>query len=122
MKTKQQILDSDSVFLNDWECVKDVFHDFKHERGNAKILFASYRYEDYSGSAFVLFSEDGELYQVHGSHCSCFGLEDQWSPEKVNLEALEKSVEASSYTFNHCQTELRKFLGMDEKKESEKYE
>src|SRR5574343_324534 len=45
-----------------------------------KILFASYTYQNYEGNAFVLFEQDGELYEVNGSHCSCFGLETQWNP------------------------------------------
>jgi hypothetical protein len=50
-----------------------------------------YWYEDpdgYSGSAFGLFVMDGKLYEVHGGHCSCYGLEDQWEPEETTWEAL----------------------------------
>jgi hypothetical protein len=53
-----------------------------------EILLASYEYEDYSGDAFVLFERNGVLYEVHGGHCSCYGLEDQWEPEETTWEAL----------------------------------
>jgi hypothetical protein len=54
-----------------------------------EVLFALYdRSEPYSGSAFVLFERDGKLYEVHGSHCSCYGLEGQWEPEETTWEAL----------------------------------
>jgi len=52
------------------------------------VLFAYYNYEDYSGSAFVVFMLNGLLFEVHGSHCSCYGLEDQWAPEETSWEAL----------------------------------
>ena len=54
----------------------------------ANILLASYTYEDYSGSAYVLFERDGTLYEVVGSHCSCMGLEEQWEPEETSVAAL----------------------------------
>lgn len=53
-----------------------------------EILFAWYEYEDYSGSAMVLFQRDGKLYEVCGGHCSCDGLEDQWRPGEVTWDAL----------------------------------
>lgn len=52
------------------------------------ILIAVYTYECYSGKAFVLFERDGKLFEVNGSHCSCYGLEDAWSPEETTWEAL----------------------------------
>lgn len=57
---------------------------------NVEILIADYTYEDYYGSAWVLFRDtnNGKLYEVHGSHCSCYGLEDQWSPEEANIDAV----------------------------------
>lgn len=54
------------------------------------ILAAIYGQESYEGSAFVLFVRDGKLYEVHGSHCSCHGLEDQWTEEETTVEALRK--------------------------------
>lgn len=32
---------------------------------------------------------DGELYETHGSHCSCYGFEDQFEPEHTTLEYLQ---------------------------------
>lgn len=29
-----------------------------------------------------------ELYEVNGGHCSCYGFEGQWIPDKTNLEYL----------------------------------
>lgn len=66
-----------------------------------RILAASYRYEDYEGDAFVLFVKDGKLYEVNGSHCSCYGLEGQWSPEEVHIESLEHRIKKSDYGMTH---------------------
>lgn len=61
----------------------------KDEYKGLDMLLASYTYEDYSGSAFVLFKKDGKLWEVNGSHgCSCYGLEGQWEPEECTPESL----------------------------------
>jgi hypothetical protein len=53
-----------------------------------EILFAGYEYENYSGSAFVLFARGEKLWEVNGSHCSCMGLENQWEPEETLADAI----------------------------------
>jgi len=58
-----------------------------------KILLAWYGYGDYDGSAFVLFERDNQLYEVNASHCSCYELEGQWSPEETSVEALRHRIE-----------------------------
>ncbi|MCX6096816.1 MAG: hypothetical protein NT125_08960, partial [Candidatus Bipolaricaulota bacterium] len=79
-------------------------------------------YEDYWGSAFVLLARDGRLYEVNGSHCSCFGLEGQWALEETVLEELANRVvngtfgrEYSEITFAE---ELASFLGVQLKEVS----
>ena len=52
------------------------------------VLWATYTYENYSGSAHVIFEKNGELFEVYGSHCSCNGLEGQWEPAAVTWKAL----------------------------------
>lgn len=80
-----------------------------------KILFAYYSYEDYSGTAYVLFSKKGKLYHVFGGHCSCYGLEDQWNPEEVNLKALALALsDGGRYDYKQYRKELRKFLRIKE--------
>lgn len=78
-----------SVFLKLWTNEGDVWGSFKISKPKGvKILFAVYSYESYSGKAFVLFEMAGKLYEVNGSHCSCYGLEDQWQPEETTVESL----------------------------------
>lgn len=61
-----------------------------------EVLLASYTYESYEGDAFVLFRKDGNLYEVNGGHCSCYGLENQWKPEETTIEALEHRLQKGS--------------------------
>lgn len=71
---------------------------------DAEILLAWYGYGDYSGSSFVLYRQGGTLYEVNGSHCSCYGLEGQWEPEETTVAALrhilEKGTKFSSGEFD----------------------
>ena len=152
MKTIQEILKQEPVFLNDWSkggkfqmiadfeniyITKEQFeatecpvanHKYWMERknkmqnvlpkyDNKNILFASYGSENYSGDAWVLFEENGKLYEVNGSHCSCFGLEDQFDPEETNLEAIKFRLEkghlgSDDYSGNEFAKELKEFLGI----------
>jgi hypothetical protein len=81
------------------------------------ILFASYGYKNYSGDAWVLFEQNGKLFEVNGSHCSCYGLEGQWEPEEVSLKELEhRLIEGTmgedDWSGNEFKKELCDFLGV----------
>lgn len=69
------------------------------ELNDAIILMAIYEREYYQGDAFVLYIKDDKLYEVNGSHCSCYGLEDQWDPDVVLLEELAQNRFVNSYRF-----------------------
>ncbi len=80
------------IYNGDWEEKQDLESDFNIKLSdNIEIIYAFYENESYSGSAFILFKENNKLYEVHGAHCSCYGLEDQWDPEETSIEYLEKS-------------------------------
>lgn len=119
--------------LNNWAggTVEDVFHNFDgirwEDRGRdgpladqepfkgAEVLLASYGTPSYEGYAFVLFRRDGKLYEVNGSHCSCYGLEGQWDPEETTAEALRHRMDegrlgAGEYDCNPFAAELRQVL------------
>lgn len=81
------------AFFDDWEDgeLDQLVRDFDIKPADVEgceFLYASYTYEDYSGSAYVLFRKAGKLFQVEGSHCSCYGLEGQWEPDEVVPEQL----------------------------------
>lgn len=96
----------------------------KHKNNN--ILFASYGNANYSGDAWVLFENEGKLYEVNGGHCSCYGLENQWEPEEVALEELKNRLVngtfgEDNYAENNFKEELCKFLGVEFKRNSKRY-
>jgi len=40
-------------------------------------------------TSFFLFKDNkGKLYEMHGSHCSCYGFEDQFKLEETERQAL----------------------------------
>jgi len=103
------------MYLHDWTSLENVKHDFEisNELNDANVLLASYVYENYSGNAFVLFERDGKLYEVNGSHCSCYGLEGQWEPEETTEEALVHRVlrgSLGSSDYNPFSNELLSIL------------
>lgn len=53
-----------------------------------EIIFAAYGTGSYNGEALVVYRRDKKLYEVNGSHCSCYGLEGQWKPEETSKVAL----------------------------------
>jgi hypothetical protein len=58
----------------------------------AAFHIAWYGHGSYEGEAFVLFEQGGKLYEVNASHCSCYGIEKQWSPEETSVEALQQRL------------------------------
>jgi len=89
-----------TMFLNDWSNLEEMIADFwpgpgygaddhlKDELDGVTILLASYGQWSYEGNAFVLFERGEKLYEVNGSHCSCYGLERQWEPEETTVADL----------------------------------
>ena len=68
--------------------IEDAF-DQRDALKGCTVLFAEYSHEGYEGSAIVVFVDsNGVLFEVHGSHCSCRGLEGQWSPEDTTASAI----------------------------------
>lgn len=72
---------------------------------DAEVLLAYYSYEDYFGEAFVLYRKNGNLFEVNGSHCSCYGLEYQWDPENVTVEELWHRVTEGFFGWDELKEE-----------------
>jgi hypothetical protein len=100
------------VFVDRFGSVEDVCDQFnigQDELKDALVYAAVYSYEDYSGSAFVLFEKDGKLFSVSGGHCSCYGLEGQWTPEEENWETILHWLDKGEM-FNEFSDEMRAYL------------
>lgn len=67
--------------LDPWSGVMDDLE-------GAEILIHHYELPDYEGYAFTLYRKGDQLFEVNGSHCSCYGLEGQWAPEETTVESL----------------------------------
>ena len=118
-----------SIFLHNWDSKEAMIADFENIYGtenltpehiakyaHVDVLLASYGTDNYTGDAFVLFrnTKDGQLYENHGSHCSCYGLEGQWKPEICDLESLRHRLKQGSlgcsYSGNEFNSELSEIL------------
>lgn len=81
------------VYVDMFSNASDVFVQFAVPADdNIQICFAEYNDPDgYSGYAMVIYYDvkQKKYFEVYGSHCSCYGLEDQWTPEELKFEALE---------------------------------
>ena len=53
-----------------------------------EVLVAIYDMHPYDGQAEVIFRKDGKLFWAGGGHCSCYGLEGQWNPTEMTLDAI----------------------------------
>lgn len=99
-----------SVYLGEWAgggqaaMLADFLIDASALDG-AEVLVASYDTPPYEGYAFVLIERGGELYEINGSHCSCYGLGEnsyyessgtQWSPEPVDTASLLHRAQTGS--------------------------
>lgn len=98
------------IYMHSFESDADIIEEFyipPDALNGCRVLLAYYHVGDYGcdSSAFVLFEKDGRLYEVNGSHCSCYGLGEnysgstsstQWEPEETSVEALEHRLEHGS--------------------------
>ena len=49
-------------------------------------------------TSFYLFKDKaGKLYELHGSHCSCYGFEGQFRLEESNAEVLKTRAKGKNY-------------------------
>lgn len=98
-----------TVFCENFDSVDSLAREFNEHVDTFKelnLLFAFYEYEDYSGDAYVLYEKDGKLFEVSGGHCSCYGLEDQWSPDETTKEALLHWLTHGKTRFGSYEKEL----------------
>jgi len=99
-------------YFGNWGSKRDIAGDFQIDikaLSDVNIIVAWYSYEDYSGSAFVLFEQGGQLFEVNGGHCSCYGLEGQWEPEETSIEALRHYLDNGEVRSEYVTT-MRRYL------------
>lgn len=82
---------------------EDVFSEFtKPQDKDIQILYAIYNTGNWEGDATVIYYRKStkKYYEAYGSHCSCYGLENQWSGnEEIVAEELVKRISALGQMF-----------------------
>ena len=96
-------MDKPEIYLHGFDSKKTICEAFgidKNTLKNCHVYLAYYHVGDWGcdSSAFVLYEDDkGKLFEVNGSHCSCYGLSEygydgesrsQWEPEETCAESL----------------------------------
>lgn len=82
------------IYHEDFQCKEDIESQFDVSLPeNCEILYASYEIDGCDGTATVIGRMDGELFEVHGCHCSCCGLEEQWDPEETSVAYFLQQAE-----------------------------
>lgn len=80
----------------DWEDVQDAYE--MQEPEPEQVILAAYDVGSYEGSSEVIYRNGEDYFVVSGGHCSCYGLEGQWEPEKYDLATLKAAYgKMSSY-------------------------
>ena len=88
---------SDLVGLTEAQVKQHISEEYSEDiknLENVEILIAYESVGDWGcdSSSFFLIRIDGVLYENHGSHCSCYGFEGQWSPEETKLQYLKSPL------------------------------
>ena len=73
------------------------------------VLIWSYGSSGWDGDAILILEdkETEELFEVHGSHCSCYGLEGQFDLEPTTAEEIKFRLDnnptyGQDGTYDHC--------------------
>jgi hypothetical protein len=80
-----------SVFVENFRSIEDVIDSYNAPADalkGAKVYLAWYGYGSCDAYSLIIFKKGEKLYEVNGSHCSCYGLEGQWQPEETSWKAL----------------------------------
>lgn len=85
--------EGDYAGMTDEEIRERICSDFECTRAEVDpydFLILYQEYEDYTGTSFIVMRSGDEFYVNHGGHCSCYGFEGQWDPERVSIEYLKR--------------------------------
>ena len=81
-----------NVFLEGFDNLEAVHSGYSIDPAVTKgydVVVAVYNHEGYEGDAYVLWHRDGQYYESFGSHCSCYGLEEQFDFQDTAEVALK---------------------------------
>ena len=85
------------VYFGDFGSWQDVMEQFQVPEQDRpapdQVIYAAYDCPSYEGYADVIYRIGDRYFWASGSHCSCYGLEDQWQPEEYSREQLFEAVQ-----------------------------
>ena len=102
------------MYYGDFSDEADVLKEFEVDDFKGLIIFAVYDRDGYDGTAEVIFIEDGKIYMVHGSHCSCYGLEGDWNPIEMSVDGLHKIINKGTGLLSHYAQHIESALSVVE--------
>ena len=108
-----------TLFLNDYEgstyddVINSIIIEYQVEKQEIlkyHILIAQVCRDGYEESSyFLLIRNDGKIFENFGSHCSCFGFENQFEPKETDIAYLL----SEHYDVGYCvkdRSKIRNFL------------
>lgn len=98
------------MYFGEFASEQDVCACFDIECVDGVIIYAAYEIDGYDGSAEVIFVKEGKFFHVSGSHCSCYGLDGQWEPEEMPVEALRHIVAKGNGPLSAMRDDLLEML------------
>ncbi len=89
MRKKFGYLFADLAGMKENEAIASLYKDFnvpasRQDVSRLVVAYMSVGAWGCDSDAFIVYkAKNGKFYEVHGSHCSCYGFEGQWEPELV---------------------------------------
>jgi hypothetical protein len=100
-KTRDDVIQSFAPSFGDHPNPVQSMDDYYSKWGSVELLFCAYTFEGTNADAFIIFKDKtGGLYEVNAAHCSCYGLEGQFEPEKTTVEALRHRLKFGKLGIN----------------------
>lgn len=94
-KVKQHIADNYAEYPFDKEAAKPIMEQL--DKLDVLIAYESVGSWGCDSTSFFVFKdkETGMIYEMHGSHCSCYGFEGQFKLEETTVEVLKSRVQSA---------------------------
>ena|ERR1700688_83073 len=84
--------------FENWTDIKNAFECEEAEPEEVIVAVLDEGY--YDGSAYVIYRNKDKYYILHGSHCSCYGFEDQFYPEEYEKEEFKECMKRANFWFS----------------------
>jgi hypothetical protein len=104
MNNIPHLFQGDAVEMSVKECLDWIKNSHQEQFTNGLIpIYGHYNSYGYEEDASFLLVEPltGKFWEIHGSHCSCYGFEGQFVPSECPIEYLAK-VRSGNLRMKQC--------------------